>query len=107
MDAKRDLLVDRLFKLVKIPVRSLPVVDYFSLLNYYRIANSFHTDSKQHFRMMQGFWSLAANYYQNHPTNAGILVSMLRFLMHMRNPDALKTHWKTYQQSLAGFTDQN
>ena len=22
------------------------------------------------------------------------------------NPEALKTHWKTYQQSLAGFTDQ-
>lgn len=102
---KRDLLVNRLFKLVKNPSPFIASSGLFSLLNYYRIANSFHTDSKEHFRMMQEVHSLAANYYQSHPTNAGILVSMLRFLMHM-NPEALKTHWKTYQQSLAGFTDQ-
>lgn len=102
---KRDILVERLFQLVKDPDPFIASSGLFNLLNFYRIANSFHANTEENQRMIQEVHSLAADYFQSHPTNAGILVSMLRFLMHM-NPDALKTHWKTYQQALKVFTNE-
>lgn len=101
----RDILVMRLLELAKNPKPFIASKAIMSLLSYYRIASSFHSDKEENYKMINKIHDIAFRYHEQNKTHIGIVAGILRFLMHL-HPTSLKSYWARYQEILSKYTDE-